>query len=97
LPPFIFPVAQCGSCNGSHQGQAQGYVEDGEGEEQESGEAYRDDGDQLGVMQDIVEDQKQDSGGDDDDGAIESVSETEVMTEEEARGAKEKQKESEGA
>ena len=81
---FVSPVAQGWAGYGCGQGQAQGDVEDWRGENQKCGGEQRDKSCQLRVMQDVVEDQKQESGRDDGKGAIQSVHQTKLMAKGEA-------------
>jgi hypothetical protein len=92
---FISPLAQGGAGRSSDQGEAKGYVEDGEGVEHQSGKKQRDQRYQLGVMKDVVEKQKKESRGNDYEDAVKSVGETEMMPEDEASHAQQKQDESE--
>jgi hypothetical protein len=91
IPDLTIPQR---ACHGSDQGQAEGDVENWESEDEHSGQKNRDHRYQLGVMEDVVEDQKQDSCGNDCEAAIESVGETEVMPEDEARDAEGKKQNS---
>ena len=81
---FVSPVAQGGAGHGCGQGQAQGYVEDWRGEDQKCGCEQRDKSGQLGVMQDVVEDEEQETGRDDGKDAMQSVHKTKLMAQDEA-------------
>jgi hypothetical protein len=95
LAILVFPVTDRRAGHGSHQGEAEGYIEDWEGVEEESGCEQRDDRYQLGVVQDVVEDEEKKSCGENRQGAVERVGETEVMAEDEAGHAQEEEEKSE--
>ena len=56
LAIFVLPITERGAGHGSHQGEAEGDIEDWGSEEEESGCEQRDDCCQLGMVQDVIED-----------------------------------------